>query len=270
MDLHEVTVGKIIREVIDKFIYEDRSISNDVRYVTNSITDELCNGNLNFTYDFFNIGEWNIVGTIVNEDKINGKIDASSKTIYFEVPMQGDEVLKDVLRKTVQHEVEHVFQISKLSDTDNGTNKSYNILYNIALKQFNDPNSSYADREIARYVYCCSTLEQDAFVNELYADLTNSKVFSKDQESEIYIGSEALKVLTTIQDVRMDIIENGKNVDYQDAAKKYNKPIRWFIYLGNNAERRMKRKIRNVFLKAREDRLKKITFPNINLDSVTY
>lgn len=271
MELDKVTLEKIIKEMINRFVCEDKSISSDVRYVTEVITNELCKGNLHFTYEFFNLGEWNVVATIVNNDnEPNATTNVTTKTVSFEIPMQGDTILKDKLRKRVYHEIEHIFQISKLSDTDNGTKKSYNRLYNIALKQFNDPKSSIADKEIARYVYCCSTLEQDAFVNELYSDLTSPMVVSNNQESDVYINSEALKMLTTIQEVRRDIMENGRDISYQNAIAKYNKPIKWFIYLGNNAERRLKTKIKNVFIKAREDRLSNTTFPNINLGAVSY
>ena len=223
-------------------------------------------GTFNFIYDFYNIGEYNVIGNSIEvedaDKKPNAFCDAENQILTFEIPVYNGEIVKDTLEGCVQHEVEHLFQISMMGSTS----KSYNTIYNKAIDVFSNSNDYY-ERSLAQYIYCCSTMEQDAFVNELYSLLM--KTFSsKNAEAEALTKSQAYKALSTIRDIKNEMSDSFDGYNYVDAFKVFGKSPRWFIKLGDNAEKRLKQKIKNIIFKSRVDKIKNSVSTNINLDAV--
>lgn len=263
MKLNEIELKSIIREEINRLMTEEMSIADEVKVFSNEIINNILNHkNYDFIIDFFNLGEYRIIYTPTNDDK-NGATNIKQKTITINTPIVNNKIVEKDLYDVVYHEIEHLFQVSKMEETENGTNKSFNKVYITAIKICNDENASYYEEELGRYVYCCSTLEQDAFVNGLYATLSNANIISKNQEVDEIKQSQAYRALMTIRDIRNDIYDNM--YEYKNAAKIYGKPIKWFIYLGNNAEKRLKQKIRKVISKSRSEKIDKNFSTNINL-----
>lgn len=263
MDLNEISLKTIVREEINQLMTEELSVADEVKVFSNEIINNiLIHKNYDFIIDFFNLGEYRIIYVPSNGEK-NGTTNIKERTITINTPLINGNIIENDLYDVVYHEIEHLFQISKMETTENRTNKSFNKIYAIAIQKYNDENASYYEKELGRYVYCCSTLEQDAFVNGLYAILANTNIISKSQEIDEFKKSDAYKALMTIRDVRNDIYDDM--YEYKEAAKKYGKPIKWFIYLGNNAEKRLKQKIKNVIFKSRSEKIDKNVSTNINL-----
>ena len=254
MELNEINLKSIVREEVNRIITEEISIADEVKVFSDEIVNNIItHNNYDFIIDFFNLGEYRVI-YVPSDGEKHGATNIGQKTITINTPFINGKVVEIDLIDVVYHEIEHLFQVSKMDETENGTNKSFNKIYAIAMQTYNDENASYYEKELSRYVYCCSTLEQDAFVNSLYAQLANNNIFSKTKEVDIFKESNAYKALETIRDVRSDVYDNM--YEYKEAAKRYGKPTKWFVYLGNNAEKRLKKKIRNVILKSRNEKIK--------------
>ena len=266
MVLNEIKLRNIIREEISRLLKEELSIADEVKKVTNEIMNNFMNGSFNFVYDFYNIGEYNVIGNSIEvksiDDKPNAFCDVKNQTLAFEIPVYNGKIVKNTLEGCVQHEVEHLFQISMMGNTS----KSYNAIYNKAIDIFNN-SKDYYERSLAQYIYCCSTVEQDAFVNELYALLMKS-FSSKNAEAEALTKSQAYKALSTIRDVKNEITDAFDKYNYSDAFKIFGKSPRWFMMLGINAEKRLQQKIKNDIFKSRADKIKNSASTNINLNAV--
>ena len=266
MVLNEIKLKSIIREEINRLLNEELSISDEVKNISDEIVNNFINGNFNFVYNFYNIGEYNVIGKLDEVEYINKKSNAlcniQNRTLTFQVPIYNGEIVKNTLQGCVQHEIEHLFQISMMGNTS----KSYNKIYEKAVEIFSN-SDDYYERSLAQYIYCCSTMEQDAFVNELYSLLMN--VFSsKNAEAEVLTNSQAYKALATIMDVKNEMTDASDNYSYVNAFKAYGKSPKWFVRLGINAEKRLKQKIKNAILESRSDKIKNTVSPNINLDAV--
>ena len=268
MILNEIKIKNIVREEIKRFLNEELSIADEVKNATNEITDKFLSGNFNFTYDFYNIGEYNVFGNSIEikdiDKKPNAFCDTENQTLTFEIPIYNGEIVKDILQGCIQHEVEHLFQISMMGKGN--TSKSYNVIYNKAIDIFKN-STDYYERSLAQYIYCCYTMEQDAFVNELYTLLMKS-FSSKNEEAETLSNSQAYKALSVIRDVRNEMTDAFDGYSYTNAFKVFGKQPRWFVRLGINAEKRLKQKIKNVILKSRADKINNSVSTNINLDAV--
>jgi hypothetical protein len=266
MILSEIKLRNIVREEINRLLNEELSIADEVKEVTNRIMNNFINGTFSFVYDFYNIGEYNIIGNSIEVERIDRKpnalCDTKNQTLTFEIPIFNGEIVKNTLEGCVQHEVEHLSQISMMGNTS----KSYNAIYNKAIDIFNN-SKDYYERALAQYIYCCSTIDQDAFVNELYALLMKS-FSSKNSEAEVLIKSQAYKALSTIRDVKNEMTDALDRYNYTDAFKVFDKTPRWFVRLGINAEKRLQQKIKNVIFKSRADKIKNSASTNINLDAV--
>lgn len=273
MNLNEININRIIREGIERLIRESSSVSDDTLAANRYILGQFLRGNYNFQYAFNEVGEIEIEGNVieVNNPNINldGAFDVANKKIKFPIPFYNGEICVLPLKKTIQHEIEHAYQI--LLKKDNGDFKNrYNEIYNKAIDIFNDENSNYYDKELARYFYCCSNMEQDSFVNELYVELKGKSPMIISQEVDIIKDSNAFKAYRTIVDVRNDMQDPQGNGSYRQAFDKYNSGFKykWLIQLGYNAEERIKSKIANVVRRARKEIRGNVVSPHINLDAI--
>ena len=268
IDLESININDIVREEIDRLLSESLGISDEVIMTTNDICNNIIYGIYDFIYPFGALGEYQIHCDRFNADNENTKSDAATdpknKLINFNIAFYDGKPIKNSLYAVVSHEVEHIYQLEK--KTSHGQVKSrYNVIYNQALKTFDATDSDYYDKELSRYFYVCSEMEQDAFVNELYQELSRT---TRSNEVNVYKNSSAYKALMTIINVRREMTDVYGNGNYRAAIAKYGLNPKWVVNLGFHSEKRLKDKIRKVFVKAREERIENHISEHINLDSI--
>jgi hypothetical protein len=168
------------------------------------------------------------------------------------VPKYNGQIDPRALKASIMHEVEHAFQVSKIKANKGA---SFDDVYDKAVEVLNGKESSKEELFFATFLYCCSTKEQDAFVNELYVHLMEAKDCDKRKEADIFRTSQAYRALTIISNA-LDEFSDIKDFDfYATEMEYYNKNLRWFVNIGRNAKRRLTSKIRNVLKKSRKDKL---------------
>ena len=273
MNLKDIDINKIIRENIERLIMEESSVSDEVLVASEVILNHFLRGNYNTEYAFNELPTLKIKGTPINvrtpNEMVNGKYDNINKFIEIYIPFFEGTLCKESTKMVIQHELEHAYQTMLKEDNGDYRNK-YMVIYNQAINKFNEPDSDYFDKELARYFYCCSNMEQDAFVNELYVELSGKRPITSQEGYNIIRNSSAFKAYRTIVDVKEEIQDPEGHGEYRRAFDKYEerKPYRWLVQLGVNAEARIKSKIRNVVKRARNEAYGNIPFKHINLDAV--
>ena len=267
MKLDDVRIKSIIAEEIRRFLREESSISDIVKDTAKSITNILVRGEYEFTHPFYDIGEFTVVGVPIEVNaadyRANGKTEPNERKITVEIPMLNGTVLKNSVYKVVSHEVEHLFQITKRDSASWG---KYSDIYNKAMDLGN--SDDYYISNLSKYIYSCTSFEQDAFVNELYAELMSIPFFSQRYVVDAVQNSNAYRALVLIRDVKAELTDSMSGVDYKNAMKEFNRSPRWFVYLGINGEKRLIDKIRNVIKKGGKDRLGTEMSRHMNLDSI--
>lgn len=269
--LNEVQLVQLVRDVINTLLNEELSVADEVKSVSDSICKQILRGNNDFKYPIFDIGDYLIKWYPIEENgnvylKGNGETNVKDEILTLNVIVRNGEVIEEKLYPLVFHEIEHLFQMSKLAKKGE-TKKSYNSLYSLAIELFNQ-SSSGPIKDLSRLIYICSTMEQDAVANELYAALIKNKPRNEESETKIIMSSNCFKSLEVIRDVISDMTNPTGLKSYKEAAKQFGKSTKWFLWLAKTSEIRIKRKMSNVILKARKDIAKDTTFPYINIDTV--
>lgn len=183
----------------------------------------------------------------------NAVIDLKNRILRVEVPIFNGDFDRSSLKKTIMHEVEHLFQKGQKTKIPS----KYEDIYDKAVKVLMDEESDYTSIYFAKFIYCCSELEQDAFANELYQELDVPYHTNKDNESEIIHNSSIYTALYHIRDVIANIKDGTIGTRIESIVQYYGKNENWFINLGINAEKRIIEKIRKVYTKSKKDRLTK-------------
>ena len=252
-----ITINDIVRREIDNILSEELSISDEVKSTTEDIFNEIFTfGNYRFQYVLFELGEFSIICEPVAIRKLgvepSSALDVKNGELRVRVPKYNGQIDPRALKASIMHEVEHAFQISK---TKANKGASFDDVYDKAVEVLSSKESSKEEIFFATFLYCCSTKEQDAFVNELYVHLMEAEDCDKRKEADIFRTSQAYRALTIISNA-LEEFSDIKDFDfYTTEVEYYNKNLRWFVNIGRNAKRRLTSKIRNVLKKARKDKL---------------
>ena len=268
MELGKVKLEKIVAEEIRRFLKEELSIADEVKTAAEDITKIICKGEFEFTYPLYDIGEYTIVVVPIEvedeEYSADGETRPKDMVITIQIPLFHGMVLKNSVYRTLHHELEHLYQVVKKGNASWG---KYKEVYNKSIELFGKTND-YATDRICQYIYSCSTFEQDAFVNDLYAQLMRVPFFSEKYVTEAVYNSNSYKALNIIRDVKADMTNPNNGTDYTKAMNEFNRPHRWFVYLGNNAEKRLIQKIRHVIVKSGIDRMGREISNRMNLNAI--
>ena len=271
MELREIDISRIIRKELEQILKESLSISDEVLDISNFVFDNFADGVYDFNCNFKNLGDVRVIGelrdVVTPDEAAEGFFEPKSRLLKVYIPQYQGRVILRTVRKTIQHELEHAFQILKKIANGNYKNR-YNIIYNQALETASDENASYYDRELARYFYCCSTFEQDAIVNELYVSIKEQRAYTMAYVAEIFKTSNAYKAYRTIIDVKTEMTDPEGHGSYREAIDKYGVSYQWVLNLGTNALQRLKGKIQNVVKRARKEVKEELASPHINLDAI--
>lgn len=269
INLDKLNVHEIINEEIRKFLSEELSISDDVTNATNDLYKIINNGATEFTYHFFSLGDFRIIveNVITRTPNIvlTAQTNKKEQTLKLQVAYYNNKILELPLKEEIQHEVEHLFQ---LSNNEEYQTSLFDAIYDKALDVFSDNNATPFDVDLARYIYCCSTKEQDAFINELYQKLYNTVNDFKNDSPDIksISESEIYKCRWVIKNMLNTLNNEYNYTTYNDSLKKYGKNKKWFITLGETSLKRIEEKIRKVVTKAKKDRLRDTLSPKIPLN----
>ena len=229
-----------------------------------------------FVYTFENVGAIHFVGIPYNLNdpsfKPNGKITVESMTIEVFVPFYNGRLCEDTLRSTLQHEVEHAYQLLLKKGTPKKDVKhDYNAIYNKALEDCNS-NDSHA-RYIATYFYSCSKYEQDGFVNGLYGSLKGKSIPDDDYLIDMVKNSQVGLAIFNIYHILQRLIDAQKRDKkeynaYNAVINKYGVSYTWTIRLGNSSIKRLLRKTNHVLKKLHGEQLKSTFSPYLNLAQI--
>ena len=253
--LNDITINLLIKEEINRFLNEEMSIANEVRDITNELFEIICYKKIyDFNYQFYNIGEFHIICKNVEinnqSDDVSCILNLEKHTININIPKYNGQIITSTLKANIMHEVEHLYQL----DRSKFNEYEYDKLYDIAISILINEKSTDREKYFASFIYCCSTREQDAFVNELYAKLIESqKNWDENIEINVFKKSQAYKALMTIRQTVNDLNNLIGQLKTFDEIKPYAKSDKWFVNLGRNAEKRLSSKIRNVIRKSRKD-----------------
>lgn len=259
LKLDNVRLNEVVRREINAILNEELSIANEVKNTSDDLTKMFMKGQRKFKYNFFSLGEFNVFGKPVeinnNHSEAIGYTDFRNYEVLFEIPIVNGTLDEALLSRTIFHEVEHIYQTYKRGTTDTSYDKVYDIARTVITNTDGKIISSESKR-LAYYVYCCSNIEQDAFVNELYSDLM------KNNKDITYIirKSSAYKALYLIRTVNSELLDSMLMAYYKQAIDEYQKSKKWFVNLGKTAEMRLTSKMNNVIRKAEKDKMKTTTF----------
>lgn len=180
----------------------------------------------------------------------NAITDFTNKSITINIGVLSTTKFRN-FESILQHEIEHVFQMSKKGKLNNYKQGIKNNIYNNALKILNNQNN-YTPYQFkcAFLLYFLSDNEVDAFINQLYKDLVNGTLMD---EETIVANSTIMKYYKTSKKLLSEI--NINNVAYMTALYslgiKTTKDRNWFVKYCKNALKRTITKIGKVIVKAR-------------------
>jgi len=251
----------LTRGEIKNLIKEELSIAEEVSKTALKLTDIIRNGKRNFYYDIFSLGKINVIvndRVIEDDDFVRGQYSPNYKTLIIDAPWKIADngkkyFMSNELNSALQHEIEHIYQISKKKGRF--TNKYTNIYNMAAIAMSNYPQGSITYK-LGEFLYCCSTTEQDAYTNELYVSLYNAKtLIYKKEEAKIYYASGAKHIIDVIERTIQELNNPELEKEYKEKAKQYNLKIGNLKRLAEIGIKRMKKKIAHAIVKARYDQV---------------
>mgnify|MGYP007101907504 CR=1 FL=1 len=160
---------------------------------------------------------------------------------------------------TIQHELEHIFQINKIGKDFNQKPKNES-LYNLSRK-LSDLNSSEDERLIAYTIYASFKFETNANENGLYSYLIEKgETFSMQELIEL-IEEHNLYFLVSDLKKLLTILNNNKtkyNTLNSYMIITYNKNLEWFIKLAKSTIKNYTRVFGRVIYKVNKDKGKNV------------
>lgn len=231
----------ISEEVLDVMYYLMRVINQEIKLnkkdtpiIQNSFKAPIFGKayTINWTlYDYYKTPKEDI--------NVGAYVDFKKRILNIGIIKVGDEIDKSLLADSLQHELEHIFQLTK-KRTDNFFNDKDSQLYNKALSLINEKN------EVGRAIYLMFNTEQDAYANGLYAALIN-----KPEDVSIYDirnRSDAYRQIRFLRRFNSRIHEENilKDKEIIRGLSEVNRSIDWLRTNINKAIRRFARKIGNV------------------------
>lgn len=240
-----------LREEIDTLLQEALSISNQIEPVVKQLQKRIANGEREFRFSFFSLGEFRVIcqdkPIQTKNEELSGGVQFSNRLLLIEIPYYNNKLYSFGLLKELWHEVEHIYQVH---EKNGNTDTKYDSLYDKAVSAMN-MGITGLEYAFARFIYLCSTAEQDAFLNELYSELHNNPfAFFKDTEAEIYNSSQVKQITLFLINILSDL-ENGL---YDNIAKDYGKPLSYFKSLGKKSIKRLRVKAGRIIARTRMER----------------
>jgi hypothetical protein len=232
----------LITEEYNSLLNEELSISNRVKNAANYVT-EIVLMNISKEYhvvdNFDFIGKLPILFTIreCNTQEEYNKFPRGAhvnlKNLYIqnnriygatldigEATLNGKLLEEKFLFSSVFHEIEHLYQEYEklikgegvfgkgLSKTGTRKQNLYDLVVNTGIKQQN----TYI-RAVSWIFYLANYKEQDAYVNQLYAYMMNTKDLNLNNFDSIYKQSEIYNILKYFKTLQNNIPNWGKNND---------------------------------------------------------
>lgn len=267
-------VSKALMEAIDKLMNEEMGIATDVakkvREVKLLIKSNIKNSSRNKVDD----GVWRYEGSIkceifgyeytINYNIINykdydvyaehseyfvpdGSSSFSGRFIKLYVLSISGEFQENTFGDTLQHEIEHIYQIVKQGKPLLQNNN----LYSKALSSMrSNENNGWISR-LAKIIYYTRNEEHDAFVNGLYAQLVSQDSFY--DRDNIVKMSNPYQIAMFLKSEHDSLEKEFNNVDFIESAKYYGRPRKWFISQAEIGHLKIMRKMMKVISKAEKD-----------------
>ena len=258
----------IIQEVVDSYLVESYSISDDVIRASNECLEKIRDAyeNKNLEYDSLNIdNDKTIPFAIISLQKPINCVDSLSRiehlTVYvFEfadtnemrkyaniVGIGGDsnvnlesilvrcssingKLRDNQLLPILSHELEHIFQNIK-----GGLRSDYKNWYNIAVENLNGDKNSY-EYIISRLIYYFNQQEIDASMHELMHDLIENKIENPNdiykcnviKEKNFYINNMYKTIINGNQDELNMVLKNMFNTTRERFFSYLSKQMHYF------------------------------------------
>lgn len=268
---------KIVRECVDNIINEELGIANDVIEKTNEIKNLIYSDSRKVEKIKLDNGVTSVSGVVVtnvfgNDMKIMYTIynyydydtyfdkkeyfnpmcgvSCEKNEIYLSILSISGEFQENSFGDSIQHELEHLYQIKKqgkwlFQDND---------LYEKASKNLNNELYDGWVSKLSNVIYYSRNEEHDAFVNGLYQQLVNADAFGR--YDYIIKTSTPYQISLLLTNLKSEIEDNYNNVNLIEATKFFKRPRRWFIAQCEIGTRKIIRKIMKVRAKANNDFLR--------------
>lgn len=269
---------------ISRYLKEEYSVNDDVRYMSVLIKNVLVNGIRGAKVNERVLSEEPLI--TFRHGTINAKIYDKPGTIHFQyynfqdaecyrqyvdkVPYRiknqynfahnvldisidaiGGKVKQNTFVDTIQHELEHAFQEDKRGESFSTTDK-YAV-----IRSFRGDQHSLHKRLIGEFLYLTFRPEQDAYVNGLYALLVHNYNTVKLPTQDVLEGSDINGVLNRIAELKIYFQSHSMDKDLRSACTEMKKALGFgysrLISLAHEATDRINKKIGNVIYKAQKD-----------------
>jgi hypothetical protein len=270
-------ISKIIRECVDKYINEELGIANDVLIKTNEIKELIYGDSRNAEKEKLDDGvsmtnglvvldifgtSMKVIYTIYNfrdfdtyydkKEYFNPKSSMSyeKNEIYVSILSISGEFQENSFGDSIQHELEHLYQIKKQGK---GLFQDNN-LYEKAITNINNELYNGWIGKLANVIYYSRNEEHDAFVNGLYQQLVNLDTLA--DFDYVIKTSTPYKISMLLFDLKRQIEDTVDDESFNLALKFFKRPKRWFMAQCEIGIRKIIKKIMRVRMKAKNDFLK--------------
>ena len=230
------------------------NIDNKISLATMVLKNvNIFNQNFSVKFNCYNTNDKNNYNSMINKYHCyNGSTDFTNNIITINIGVFSGSKYLD-FDNVLQHEIEHVFQMSKKGILNNYGKSDNNKLYNKALTviQNKDKYNSY-QFNCAFLLYYLSDNEVDAFVNQLYRELVNGNPMD---EETIVANSSAMVYYKMSKNIlnKLDINNIAYTTALWSLGIKTNKDRKWFLDYCEKAIDRAITKIGKVIVKARKE-----------------
>ncbi len=266
--------SKIIRECVDKLINEELGIADDVVEKTNEIKRLIYDDSRNADKVKLDNGVSSISGTVSTnvfgedmkifytvynyydydtyydkQEYFNPRCGVSydRNEIYISILSISGEFQENSFGDSIQHELEHLYQIKKQGK---GLFQDNN-LYDNATRNLNSNLYDGWVSKLSHVIYYSRNEEHDAFVNGLYQQLVSVDAYGN--EDYIIKSSTPYQISLMLTSIKNEISDNYENTNLIEACKFFRKPRRWFIAQCEIGIRKIVKKIMKIRTKAKND-----------------
>ena len=267
---------ELVLENIKTAIKEELGIADEVKNLSKNLGNEILNNltyarkqynealKLNFKKNSFKFEIFDEVFTInytcffcrdSNDylklrGLLGGKNSYNERMFYLNFAFIYGQVEEKSFYDTIQHEVEHIYQIFKKGDSLISS-QTINQLYNISANILTKGTKNEIIYKVAQSIYISMDFEQDAFVNGLYSLLLNSGMalglMNVFKESDCYAYFKILN--QNYMDLNNSYTEENDNL----VRKTFGISLKTVLYSLQQAIKRFENKIGKVYIKAHKD-----------------